>query len=74
MEISVSWHVVATAVSYGLFLVVGWIIRSLWDAVRQLERDLPANYVRRDDFRDSMDEIKDMLTRIFDKLDNKVDK
>lgn len=74
MEIQVSWHEIATSGAYALFCIFGWVIRSLWDAVRDLERDLPQNYVRRDDFKDEMVEIKEMLTRIFDKLDNKVDK
>jgi hypothetical protein len=30
--------------------------------------------VRRDDYRMDMDELRDMFTRILDKLDNKADK
>lgn len=61
--------------------VGGWLGRTLWEAVEklkndlhQLEVDLPSNYIRKDEFQESMREIKDMLTRIFDKLDGKVDK
>lgn len=61
--------------------LVGWFARQLWDAVKDLQRDihnieidLPRNYVRKDEFFDNMKEIKDMLGKIFDRLDNKVDK
>ena len=61
--------------------VGGWLARTLWDAVQtlreeihQLEVDLPSNYIRKDEFQDSMKEIKDMLARIFDKLDQKADR
>lgn len=61
--------------------VTGWLARTLWEAVQKLqsdihdiEIDLPRNYVRRDEFSENMREIKDMLGKIFDRLDNKVDK
>lgn len=68
--------------SIGISLAVaGWLARTLWEAVQKLqadlhdiEIDLPRNYVRRDEFADNMREIKDMLGKIFDRLDNKVDK
>lgn len=59
----------------------GWFCRQIWDAVKELradlhriEVDLPINYIRRDEFSDGMREIKEMLGKIFDKLDGKVDK
>ena len=61
--------------------VGGWFARQLWDAVKELradlhriEVDLPSRYIRRDEFADGMKEIKDMLSKIFDRLDNKADK
>lgn len=61
--------------------VLGWFARVLWEAVtalredlHKLEVDLPSNYIRRDEFQDGMKEIKDMLGKIFDRLDNKADK
>lgn len=60
---------------------IGWFARELWTAVKDLKADLaklreelPKTYVTRDDFREDMRDIKDMLAKIFDKLDNKVDK
>jgi len=64
-----------------LLTVLGWIARTLWDAVADLRRDLhdietdlPKNYVRREDFADSMNRIEMMVNRIYDKLDGKEDK
>jgi len=54
--------------------VAGWFLRSMWEAIREVEKDLPKNYIRREDHRDDMLEIKKMLGAIFDKLDNKADK
>jgi hypothetical protein len=65
--------------------VGGWFARQLWDTVQklkedlhQIEVDLPHNYVRRDEFRDVLKEIRDIQTEIFRKIDDlrkeKVDK
>lgn len=61
--------------------VIGWFARELWSAVKELKtdlsklkEDLPKTYVARDDYRQDMGEIKSMLSKIFDKLDNKQDK
>jgi antirestriction protein len=60
---------------------IGWIVKVIWDAVRALEqdirdmeRDLHVNYVSKDDYRQNILEIKDMVKQIFDKLDRKADK
>lgn len=62
-------------------IFVGWYLRAVWDAVSNLqndvkaiERHVPDTYVRRDDYQLDIAEIKSMLIRIADKLDNKVDK
>lgn len=59
----------------------GWILKTIWDAikdlkseVRDLNREVNQDFVRREDFKDSVADIKDMLNKIFDKLDNKADK
>ena len=61
--------------------VLGWFARQLWDAVQQLkedmkdlEVDLPTHYVRKEDLDARFDKFEAMLTRIYDKLENKVDK
>lgn len=61
--------------------VLGWFARQLWDAVqalkkdmKDLEVDLPTNYVRKVDLDARFDKFENMLNRIYDKLENKVDK
>ena len=59
----------------------GWFARELWSAVQELKRDLatlreelPKTYVTRHDYKDDIRELKEMLARIFDRLDDKADK
>lgn len=57
--------------------VAGWFARELWTAVQELKNDLsklPLTYVTRQDYKDDMREIKEMLNKIFDRLENKADK
>ena len=61
--------------------VAGWFARELWTAVKELKTDLsklgseiPKTYVTRDDYRQDLKEIRDLLAKIFDKLDGKVDR
>jgi hypothetical protein len=57
--------------------VAGWFARELWTAVQELKNDLsklPTIYVVRQDYKDDMREVKEMLSKIFDRLDNKADK
>ena len=58
----------------GIGCVVGWFLKSLWESVRELERDLHTNYVSKADYRADIIEVKDILKQIFAKLDNKADK
>lgn len=44
------------------------------DKIAELERALPHDYVQKDDYRNDVRELKDMLRQLFDKLDNKADK
>ena len=73
-----------TLVNWGVYISIavgGWFCKQIWDAVGKLkedihkiEVDLPSIYIRKDEFADSMKEIKNMLNKIFDKLDEKADK
>jgi hypothetical protein len=60
---------------------IGWFARQLWDAVQKLKTDMSRlelsisdNYVKKDDFKDGIKELKEMLGKIFDKLDSKADR
>lgn len=59
----------------------GWLFKMVWDAIKELQRDiketnqtLHESYVRKDDYRVEIAEIKGMFNRIMDKLESKVDK
>lgn len=55
----------------------GWTLNNITRAIERLDNDvrsMPINYVSKDDYRLDVAEIKDMLARIFDKLDDKADK
>jgi hypothetical protein len=61
--------------------ILGWLGRSVWEATTELRADLsklrediPKTYITREDYRADIRDVKEMLTRIFDKLDSKVDK
>lgn len=61
--------------------VLGWFARQLWDAVqalkedmKQIEVDMPTNYVRKDEMETRFDKIELLLSRIYEKLDAKADK
>ena len=65
----------------GGFAILGWFARELWGAVKELKADLatlrenlPKVYVARDDYKDDIREIKELLAKIFEKLEHKADK
>lgn len=60
---------------------IGWFARQVWEATQALQRDLhqievelPKNYVRKEEFIDTMKRIETIVERIYDKLDGKADK
>lgn len=68
----------------GLGAAIGWVLKIIWDAlqrlkddVKQIERDLPEVYVRKDDFRTAVSDIKQDFKELkqdmkegFNKLDS----
>ena len=61
--------------------IVGWVLKVIWGAIQELqmdmkdiEKELHTEYVSKGDFHVALDEIKQIVQRIFDKLDNKADK
>ena len=65
----------------GVMTVIGWFARELWSAVKELKtdlsklrEDLPKVYLAKDDYKSDLKDIRDMLGKIFDKLDGKQDK
>lgn len=68
--------------------LVAWFARELWSTTKDqashitdlrreisdLKEEIAMNRVHREDFREAMREVKEMLNRIIEKLDKKVDK
>jgi hypothetical protein len=61
--------------------VAGWFLRSLWSNQTALEKNLMQHqmeaaekYVRKDDYRVDLQEVKAMLDKIFTLLNTKADK
>lgn len=68
----------------GFGATIGWVMKVVWDAikdlkadVKQIERDLPEVYVRKDDFKTAMTDVKDVVKEVradmkegFSKMDN----
>lgn len=68
------------AFSFILFLI-GWFVRIAYDAANAmkndlmaLERELHSSFVRREDYKEDIREIKDLLLSIQDRINNKADK
>jgi hypothetical protein len=72
---------IINVIAGSILTVLGWLARELWDAIKELQRDmreieinLPTNYVKKEDFSNSLTEIKELCDKIFDKLDKLNDK
>jgi hypothetical protein len=75
------WQNVIDIATTAVSGVLGWFVKIIWDAIRELKDDMKEtnkliheNYVRKDDYRSDMSDIKVMFNRIMDKLDGKADK
>ena len=55
----------------------GWTLNRIYLAIDRLDgdvRNMPHNYISKDDYKTDIRDIREMLGKIFDKLDNKADK
>jgi hypothetical protein len=55
----------------------GWTLNRIYIAIDRLDgdvRNMPHNYISKDDYKADIRDIREMLGKIFDKLDNKADK
>ena len=55
----------------------GWTLNRIYQAIDRLDkdvRDMPHTYVSKDDYKSDLHDIKNLLNKIFDKLDTKADK
>ena len=58
--------------------VFGWVLRMLWTASQELKADLaklreelPKEYIAKDDYRQDVKELKDMISKLFDILEKR---
>lgn len=55
----------------------GWILNNISRSIERLDEDvrqMPINYVTKVDYKSDIMEVKDMLGKIFDRLETKADK
>jgi len=55
----------------------GWTLNTITRSLERLDADvraLPSNYVARIDYREDIRELKEIMNKVFDRLENKVDK
>jgi hypothetical protein len=73
MDIQVLFNiVVGVAAFFG-----GWSLNQITRSIERLDKDvrnMPLNYVTQTTYQRDIDDIKNMLSKIFDKLDEKADK
>lgn len=77
----VGWQDVATWGWMLVSVVAGWSLKTLWDAQKDVTRDLATlevklaeNYVRKVDLQPILERMERSLLSIEDKLDGKADK
>ena len=75
------WQTIINILGSAVLTAIGWFCREIWDSVQQLkndvkqiEIDLPSNYVKKDEIKDRFDRIEHLLDKLFEKLENKADK
>ena len=71
------WQVLFNIATMAAMAMGGWIVGRVTKTLDQLDADirgLPEKYVSKADYRADISEIKKLLTRIDDKLDEKQDK
>jgi hypothetical protein len=55
----------------------GWTLNTITKSLERLDQDvrsMPASYVARIDYREDIRDLKEIMNKVFDKLDGKVDK
>jgi len=73
MELQQLFDVAVTIAGF----LAGWVLNNITKAIERLDEDvrnMPKDYVTKDDYHRDIDEIKSICKQIFDKLDNKADK
>jgi hypothetical protein len=73
MDLQTAFNVIIGLVAF----MGGWIMNRITASLDRLDNDvrnMPLNYVTKDDYRRDIHELKDICRQIFDRLDAKADK
>tara|TARA_B100000686_G_C16765960_1_gene961765 strand:+ start:216 stop:437 length:222 start_codon:yes stop_codon:yes gene_type:complete len=73
MEYQMMFNLAIVAVSF----FGGWMVNRVFTLIDRLDKDMkviPEKYVSKDDYREDIREIKDLLGAIFKRLEGKADK
>ena len=72
---------IINVILYLVLMGMGWWMNTIWQEVKRLQSDMSdmerhatETYVRRDDYRDDMVEVKALIRQILSKLDDKADR
>jgi hypothetical protein len=65
MDYQVLFNISIAAASF----LAGFLMKVMWDAIRDLEEKVHTDFVRRDDFKDSIKEIRQDINVIFSKIE-----
>lgn len=75
------WQTAFNLVAGAAGAIGGWILKTLWDAVESLRRDIRhleaashEKFVRRDDWQVVVERIESKLDRLVERLDQKADR
>lgn len=68
--------VVAVGAFLGVFVFnqIMQRLQKLEDGIAAIKESMPHDYVQKDDYRNDIKEVKEILRQIFDRLENKADK
>ena len=75
------WQVIFNISLAACLSAIGWFARQIWDSVqrlkddvKQIEINLPTNYVKKDELAVRFDRIEHLLDKVYEKLDSKADR
>lgn len=75
------WQIIINVGGAAALSSLGWFARQIWDSVNQLkedvkqiEIDLPSNYIKKDEIKERFDRIEFLLDKLYEKLEQKADK
>jgi hypothetical protein len=65
MEYQVLFNIAIAATGF----LSGFFMKVMWDAIRNLEEKMHEDFVRRDDFKDAIKELRQDINVIFSKIE-----